>query len=578
MNYLKLSIFALILLISACSMPTEGVKPVASVLFKNGTIYTMNDEQPQVSVVAVQGDRIIYAGDDENGIDTDEQTVVIDLQGKTLTPGFIEGHAHIMGIGYNELDLDLLEVENYDMLIKMVEQAVAEAEPGQWIVGRGWHQSKWEPQPDILVKGFQTHERLSEISPENPVFLRHASGHAGFANAMAMEIAGVNQLSIENLSNLLTEGEGGEIIIDELGNPTGIFNERAMGLINKHIPENDRAKDKQALIMAQKACLRNGITGFHEAGAPRQTLELLQELKDEGQLDVRMYVMLTGFDEELLNEWYRRGPMIDSGTHWLDVRSVKLNCDGALGSRGAWLIKPYSDRPDHHGHETLPMSFVEETAKNGLKYGFQVCSHAIGDRANQEILDRYEVAFTENPDIANDHRFRIEHAQHLHPDDIPRFAEMGVIPAMQAIHMSSDRPWAIDRLGEKRIVEGAYVWQSLLKSGARIVNGTDAPVEPLNPIPSFYASVSRKTLKGTPEGGYEPAQKMTREQALRSYTLDAAYGAFQEENKGSIEVGKLADFTVFTKDIMAVPEEEILETEIAMTVVGGKVLFEKENQ
>ncbi|MGK7390528.1 MAG: amidohydrolase [Candidatus Cyclobacteriaceae bacterium M2_1C_046] len=577
MNYLKLSIFALILLISSCSMPTEGDKPVASVVFKNGKIYTMDDKQPTASVVAVLDDRIIYVGDDENEVESDEQTVVVDLQGKTLTPGFIEGHAHIMGIGYNELDLDLLEVENYDMLIKMVEEAVAEAEPGQWIVGRGWHQSKWDPQPDVLIKGFQTHERLSEISPENPVFLRHASGHAGFANARAMEIAGVNQLSIESLSNQLTEGEGGEIIIDDLGNPTGIFNERAMGLISKHIPESDRAKDKQALIMAQKACLRNGITGFHEAGAPRQTIELLQELKDEGQLDVRMYVMLTGFDEELLNEWYQKGPMIDSGTHWFDIRSIKLNCDGALGSRGAWLLEPYSDRPGHYGHETLPMSFVEETAKNGLKYGFQVCSHAIGDRANKEILDRYEIAFKEHADLANDHRYRIEHAQHLHPEDIPRFAELGVIPAMQAIHMSSDRPWAIDRLGEKRIVEGAYVWQSLLESGARIVNGTDAPVEPLNPIPSFFASVTRQTLKGTPEGGYEPAQKMTREQALRSYTLDAAYGAFQEENKGSIEVGKLADFTVFTKDIMAVPEEEILDTEVAMTVVGGKVLFEKED-
>lgn len=577
MNYLKLSIFAFILIISSCSTPKESEKPLASMVFKNGAIYTMNEEQQQASVVAVQNDRIIYVGVDETVFDTDENTKVIDLKGKTLTPGFIEGHAHIMGIGYNELNLDLLKVENYDMLIKMVEEAVAEAEPGQWIIGRGWHQSKWDPQPEILIKGFQTHNRLSEISPDNPVFLSHASGHAGFANAKAMEIAGVNQLSIESLSNQLTEGEGGEIIVDELGNPTGIFNERAMGLITRHIPQSDRAKDKQALIMAQKAALRNGITGFHEAGAPRQTIELLQELKEEGQLDIRMYVMLTGFDEELLNEWYQRGPLVDSGTHWLDIRSVKLNCDGALGSRGAWLLEPYSDRPGHYGHETLPMSFVEKTAKNGLKYGFQVCSHAIGDRANQEILDRYEIAFNEFPEKAKDHRYRIEHAQHLHPDDIPRFAELNVIPAMQAIHMSSDRPWAIDRLGEKRIVEGAYVWQALLESGARIINGTDAPVEPLNPIPSFYASVSRKTLEGTPEGGYEPEQKMTRAQALRSYTLDAAYGAFQEEDKGSIEVGKLADFTVFTKNIMTIPEEELLTTNVAMTVVGGDVVFEIED-
>ena len=244
-----------------------------------------------------------------------------------------------------------------------------------------------------------------------------------------------------------------------------------------------------------------------------------------------------------------------------------------LGSRGAWLLEPYTDRPGHFGHETLPMEMVLETALNGLRKGFQVCSHAIGDRANKEILDRYETAFKKLPDLKTDHRFRIEHAQHLHPDDIPRFAQLGVIPAMQAIHLSSDRSWAIDRLGEKRIKEGAYMWQALLKSGIPIVNGTDVPVEPLNPIASLYASISRKTLKGLPEGGYEPEQKMTREQALKSYTLDAAYGAFEENIKGSITAGKLADFTIYNQDIMTIPEDEFLKTEIAMTIFDGKVVF-----
>jgi predicted amidohydrolase YtcJ len=252
-----------------------------------------------------------------------------------------------------------------------------------------------------------------------------------------------------------------------------------------------------------------------------------------------------------------------------------LNCDGALGSRGAWLLEPYSDRHDFHGMATLPMDTVTKTANEALKAGFQVCSHAIGDRANQEILDRYEAAFNQNPEKAKDHRFRIEHAQHLHPNDIPRFGKLGVIPAMQAIHMSSDRPWAIERLGEKRIKEGAYMWQSLLKSGAKIVNGTDAPVEPLNVVNCFYASVTRKTLKGEPEGGYEPEEKMTRDQALKSYTLDAAYGAFEEKIKGSIEPGKRADFTVFSQDLMSVPEDQILKTEIDMTIVGGKVGYKK---
>lgn len=578
MNALKVNIFGFLLLIFGCSVPEESDTSVATVVIKNGNIYTLDAEQPVVKFVAVHDDRITYAGDDEEAFSTDKNTQIIDLRGKTMTPGFIEGHGHILGIGYNELELDLLEVKNYDELIDMVRQAVATAEPGQWIVGRGWHQSKWHPRPEKLVKGFQTHTRLSKVSPDNPVFLYHASGHAGFANAKAMEVAGVNQLSQEQLSKNFSKGEGGEIIRDEHSNPTGIFNERAMDIINSHIPENDREKNKKALVLAQQACLRNGITGFHDAGAGRQAIELLQELKDEGQLDVRMYVMLTGFDKELLQEWYTRGPMIDSENHSLDIRAIKLNCDGALGSRGAWLLKPYTDRPDHYGHETVPMSFVEETAKKGLQHGFQVCSHAIGDRANREILDRYERAFTALPEKAVDHRFRIEHAQHLHPDDIGRFAALGIIPAMQAIHMASDRPWAIDRLGEKRITEGAYVWQKLLQSGAKIVNGTDAPVEPLNPIPSFYASVSRKTLEGTPRGGYEPDQKMSRKEALRSYTLDAAYGAFQEKQKGSIEAGKLADFTVFSHDLMTVPEEQILDTEVAMTIVGGKVKFENNEE
>jgi predicted amidohydrolase YtcJ len=297
-------------------------------------------------------------------------------------------------------------------------------------------------------------------------------------------------------------------------------------------------------------------------------------MKAAGKMGVRMYAMLTGWDEELLQEWYVNGPMVDPD-HLLTIRSIKLNCDGALGSRGAWLLEEYTDRPGHFGHETLPMSYVKETALKGLQHGFQVCSHAIGDRANREILDRYEAAFTELPELSDNHRFRIEHAQHLHPEDIPRFAQLGVIPAMQAIHLSSDRPWAIDRLGEQRIKEGAYMWQALLQSGIPVVNGTDVPVEPLDPIASFYASVSRKTLKGTPEEGYEPAQKMTREQALRSYTLDAAYGAFEEGIKGSITPGKLADFTVFSQDLMTVPEAELLNTEVVMTIFDGEVVYQK---
>ncbi|MCE2995548.1 MAG: amidohydrolase, partial [Flammeovirgaceae bacterium] len=386
-----------------------------------------------------------------------------------------------------------------------------------------------------------------------------------------MQMAGVNQLSVEKLAKDMNEG--GEIIKDDLGNPTGIFNERAQSLISNYIPKETEETNAKALELAIQASLKNGITSFHDAGATRNSIELFKKFKQEGKLQTRLYVMLTGFDPSLVYEYFRMGPVIDS-TGLLTIRSVKLNCDGALGSRGAWLLEPYTDRTDFSGMATLSMDTVAKISIEGLKYGFQICSHAIGDRANREILDRYEAAFKGNPEKAKDVRFRIEHAQHLAPSDIPRFGQLGVIPAMQAIHLSSDRPWAIERLGEKRIKEGAYMWQSLLKSGAKVVNGTDVPVEPINPIASFFASVTRQTLKGEPEGGYEPAEKMTREQALKSYTLDAAYGAFQEKMIGSIETGKLADFTILSQDIMTVPDNQILSTKVEMTIFGGKVLYE----
>jgi predicted amidohydrolase YtcJ len=565
MKRFTLYLLVVVLILTRC---TEKPEPAELVI--TGTIYTANPEQPVIACVAVRDGKIIYAGaNDEGERFKGDKTQVIDLGERILTPGFIEGHGHIMGVGYNQLNLDLMAVKSYEELVQKVKDAVSKAKPGQWIQGRGWHQDKWDQKPAKMIKGFQTHELLSQISPDNPVFLRHASGHAAMANAKAMEIAGVNQLAKENLGKTKSQ-DGGEIIRDEFGNPTGIFNERAMTLITKYIPQDTQESDEQALTLALQSCLENGLTSFHDAGASRENIRLFQKLKDENRLGVRLYVMLTGWDRELLKEWYARGPQIDP---WLTIRSIKLNCDGALGSRGAWLLEPYTDRPDTYGMATLSMDTVLITSRDALKYGFQVCSHAIGDRANREILDRYETALKENP--KTDHRFRIEHAQHIDPKDLPRFARLGVIPAMQAIHMSSDRPWAIERLGEKRIKEGAYMWQSLLKSGVKVINGTDAPVEPLNPIPCFYASVTRKTLKGEPEGGYEPEEKMSREQALRSYTIDAAYGAFEEKTKGSIEVGKVADFTAFSKDIMKVDEDQILQTEVEMTIVNGKILYSK---
>lgn len=566
------SIAIALLFVSSCS---DINKESATMIIHGGIIYTVDSSQATVEAVAIKNNKILFAGSLEEAESfKNEQTELVDLKGKTMTPGLIEGHGHFMGLGYNEIELDLMNTNSYQDIIDAVAERIKTAEPGEWITGRGWHQSKWDSIPEYTVKGFQTHQRLSEISPDNPVFLRHASGHAGFANAKAMEIAGLGSLSAEGIKNYKIEG--GEVIVDEFGRPTGIFSERATGLIGKHIPANTPESNIQAFNLAIEACYKNGITGFHDAGIGRGTIALYDSMKAEGNMNIRIYAMLTGGDEELLNEWYEKGPNIDPD-HRFTIRSIKLNCDGALGNRGAWLLEPYTDRPDHFGLETLPMEMVDKTARNGLQNGFQVCSHAIGDRANREILDRYESALNELSMLGTDHRFRIEHAQHIHPDDIPRFAELGVIPAMQAIHMSSDRSWAIDRLGEKRIKEGAYMWQALLQSGIPIVNGTDVPVEPLNPIASFYASVSRKTLKGTPEGGYEPDQKMTREQALKSYTLDAAYGAFEEKIKGSISVGKLADFTIYNQDLMTVDEGDILSTEVVMTIFDGKIVYEKKD-
>ena len=545
---------------------------VADLVIKNGNIYTVDEANPKAEAVAVSGGVIMALGDNQ-AIDPwiGENTEVIDLQGKTMTPGLIEGHGHFLGMGQSKLNLELLDVTSYEQLVARVAGAVGEARPGEWILGRGWHQSKWDSISGPVVKGFQTHDMLSAVSPDNPVFLRHASGHAGFANAKAMEIAGVGLLAKERLSK--EDTHGGEVIKDAEGNPTGIFNETAMGLIAKHIPATDESKDRRAMELAVQECLENGITSFQDAGAYRNQIKLARDFLSEGKLGIRLWMMVSSRDTTLLNEWYAKGPEIGLGNNFLTIRAIKIHADGALGSRGAWLLAEYADRAGHFGHETAPMQFVYEVAKKGLEHGFQVCTHAIGDRTNREVLDMYEKAFKANPEAAVDVRYRIEHAQHLNPADIPRFSELGVIAAMQAIHMSSDRPWAIERMGLKRIVEGAYVWQKLLQSGAVIVNGTDVPVEPIDPIASFYASISRKTLKGEPEGGYEPDQKMTREQALKSYTLDAAYGAFEESIKGSVEIGKVADFTVFSNDLMTVPENEVLNTKVDMTIVNGKVAY-----
>ncbi len=550
----------------------------ADMVIHNGTIYTMSDYNPIAETVIVKDGKIMNVGNQINYRSyIGEKTKILDLNGATMIPGFIEGHGHFMGLGYAKMRLDLSVVDSYDELVDMVAEAVEKSPPGEWILGRGWHQSKWLPTPSPLVKGFQTHDKLSAVSPNNPVWLTHASGHAGFANAKAMEIGGITAE---------TEfGFGGEIIKNLRNQPTGIFNERAQNLISKHVEspsydagsksdsDTDQQNSSLALELAVKECLENGITSFHDAGAGKESIQTFRDGINSNKLKIRLYVMLTSRDPKLLEEWYKNGPEIGTGNDYLTIRSIKLNADGALGSRGAWLLNEYTDRPGHFGMATQSIDYVYEVSKNGLKHGFQVNAHAIGDRANREILNQYQKVFNEYPEKANDLRWRIEHAQHIDPEDIPRFGELGVIPSIQGIHMSSDRPWAINRLGRKRIIESAYVWRDLIDHGAVIVNGTDVPVEPIDPLASFYASVTRKTLKGVPNNGYEPKQKMTRLEALKSYTINAAYAAFEEEIKGSIEIGKYADFTVLSKNIITVPENQLLNTKVLYTIINGKIEY-----
>ena len=442
----------------------------------------------------------------------------------------------------------------------MVAAAVAESEPGVWIEGRGWHQEKWDRPPERSVQGLPTHHSLSAISPDNPVLLRHASGHAVFANAKAMELGGVTAA---------TEAPaGGEILRDEAGEPIGVFRETAGALVSRQTAP-DEGEMRRMVELAGEESLAKGITSFQDAGTALEGVALFRTLADEGKLPVRLWVMIRDRNERL------EGALADArvvgyGGNMLTVRAIKHSIDGALGSHGAWLLEPYTDLPESTGLNTTPVETIEESARLALKHGYQLCVHAIGDRANRETLDLFERFYGERPE--EDLRWRVEHAQHLSLDDIPRFAELGVIASMQAVHCTSDGPWVPDRLGEQRSEDGAYVWRKLLESGAVVTNGTDVPVEDVNPIASFYSAVTRRMRGGEVFYG---DQVMTREEALHSYTLAPAYGAFEEDLKGSLEVGKLADVTVLSQDILTIPEDEILETEVVYTIVGGEIRYRK---
>jgi hypothetical protein len=543
----------------------------ADLVLTGGKIVTLDEAKPQAEALAVRADRIVAVGtakEIKNYIG--DKTEVIDLQGKLAVPGLIDSHVHFMGIGQAKQSLDLTKARNWDDIVAMVKDAARVAKPGAWITGRGWHQDKWDKTPQPNIDGLPFHTQLSRVSPDNPVILEHASGHSTIANAKAMELA--------KITGKTPNPPGGEIIKDKNGNPIGVFLETAQGLLSRaqeaylsrRTAEQVEADARRTAELASQECLSKGLTSVHDAGASFSTIDLYKKLADEGKLGVRVNAMI-GESNQQLRERIKDYLIIDAPHHQLTVRSIKRFIDGALGSHGAWLLEPYTDLPSSTGLNTEPLPDLRETARIALDNGFQLCTHAIGDRANRETLDIYEEAFKAHPD-KKDLRWRVEHAQHLSPADIPRFGALGVIASMQGIHATSDGPWVPKRLGLKRTEEGAYVWRKLMAGGALIANGTDAPVEDVDPIPCFYALVTRKMKNGQVFFG---GQRMTRPEALRAYTLNGATASFEEGIKGSLTPGKLADITVLSQDIMTVPEDDIFKTRVLATIVGGKILYKK---
>jgi predicted amidohydrolase YtcJ len=543
----------------------------ADLVLRGGKIVTLDERNAVVEAVAARAGRVVALGSQAqiNKL-IGANTRVIDVPGKLVIPGFIEGHGHFTSLGHSRMELDLRKAKSWDDIIQLVETAAKKAQPGDWIIGHGWHQEKWTTRPDPNVEGYPVHTRLSAVTPKNPVLLSHASGHMCFANAEAMHLA--------NVTAQTKNPPGGEILRDQTGNPTGIFRETAQGwvnaahrraLVNRPAEEKARVLD-EAIRLAEEECLAKGITSFQDAGSDFGTIDVFKRMAENGKLKIRLWVMARSSISDLSAK-LARCRVIGLGDNHLTVRGIKQAIDGALGPHGAWLLEPYEDLSTSSGLNTTSLETIRQSARLALKHDYQLCVHAIGDRANRETLDAFEEAFKEQPGPQS-RRWRIEHAQHLHPDDIPRFAKLGVIASMQGIHCTSDAVFVVQRLGLRRASQGAYVWRSLMNTGALISNGTDTPVEDVDPIPCYYATVTRKLSSGAT---FFPEQRMNREEALRSYTINAAYAAFEEDIKGALAPGKLADVVVLSEDILTVPDEKILEAQVLYTIVGGKVVYQR---
>ena len=548
----------LLTLVVGASLPATAQQTVADLVVTNGRIYTADAARPVVDAMAIRGGRVVFVGDRAGAKAlTGAATQVLDLDGQTVIPGMTDAHAHVLGLGQSLRNVDLVGTTSYDAVIARVVERAMQTPKGEWIIGRGWDQNDWGD------TRWPSHEALSRAVPDHPVYLERVDGHAAVVNALAMQRAG--------LTRATKDPSGGQIIRDARGEPIGVLVDNAQSLVERSIPAATRAQVKGMIAAAITEMHRWGLTGVHDAGASAQTLELYEELGREGALDMRLYAMISDH-APTLEAWFRRGPQsgLFDGRLW--VRSIKLYQDGALGSRGAALLEPYSDDASTSGLLVSAPAHIREVADRALVAGFQVNTHAIGDRGNRLVLYAYQAALAARPTA--DHRFRVEHAQILHSDDIPRFAALGVIPSMQASHQTSDMYWAGNRLGETRL-RGAYAWRSLLETGTIIPNGSDFPVEYVDPLISFKASVSRQDAKGWPVGGWFPEQRMTREEALKSMTIWPAYAAFQERELGSLTPGKHADFVVLDQDLLRIPDAMLSQVRVRSTWFAGRKVYER---